>query len=389
MHSSRIMITPRLVLLAAVAGGWAADRAVAQNFDGPPRLGVSGKDNYGVGIVVTEVIPDSVATQVTLRGSEDRIPIEEGDLILFYDNQLIQSYDSFFKYVRSLPSGSVLWIAGLRGPNWQEPFEGRVYIGVPPVEEQIRIGAAPPGDDGGRKFMIRHPAPPDVEPPWVAQPGEFGPVAGDRLGVTAANFGVGVKLATIDKNGPASRLNRLVFFQNGQWVQPQNRSLSPSDLIVTANDQPIYGLDDLRRAISHVPPGNMIKLVGLSMEHDWRLPFEAHAVLDDVRKPIDLEDAGRPEKESEGPRPAYPTDLNDEQWGQVQALLEAVEADRAEGVNMRDVVNTLRYQARTNCDWDMLPHDLLAGEQVARLRDNWRESGLWQRIVATIQQTGP
>jgi transposase len=66
------------------------------------------------------------------------------------------------------------------------------------------------------------------------------------------------------------------------------------------------------------------------------------------------------------------TDVTDEQWAVLEPLLLAFEnrirpaPERT--VDRWEVVNTLRYQNRTGCQWALLPHDLLpqSGDGVAR-----------------------
>ncbi len=49
-------------------------------------------------------------------------------------------------------------------------------------------------------------------------------------------------------------------------------------------------------------------------------------------------------------------------------------------VNMREVINALRYLARTGCQGRMLPHDLPPWEVVDYYFSQWRDSGDWERI---------
>src|SRR5208337_385435 len=49
------------------------------------------------------------------------------------------------------------------------------------------------------------------------------------------------------------------------------------------------------------------------------------------------------------------------------------------------VLNTLRYQARSGCQWDMLPHDLLPKSTVYDYFAEWRDDGTWQRIVDALR----
>ena len=59
-------------------------------------------------------------------------------------------------------------------------------------------------------------------------------------------------------------------------------------------------------------------------------------------------------------RKPYRTDLTDAQWKIIKPLIPpAKPGGRPREVDMREVLNTLLYQARTGCQWELLPHDLL------------------------------
>jgi putative transposase len=53
---------------------------------------------------------------------------------------------------------------------------------------------------------------------------------------------------------------------------------------------------------------------------------------------------------------------------------------------MREVLNTLLYQARTDCQWELLPHDLLPKSTVWDYFQQWRDDGTWQRITDALRQ---
>ena len=53
---------------------------------------------------------------------------------------------------------------------------------------------------------------------------------------------------------------------------------------------------------------------------------------------------------------------------------------------MREVLNTLLYQARTGCQWELLPHDLLPKSTVYDYFAQWRDDGTWQRIVDALRK---
>jgi putative transposase len=48
---------------------------------------------------------------------------------------------------------------------------------------------------------------------------------------------------------------------------------------------------------------------------------------------------------------------------------------------MREVLNTLFYKARTGCQWDYLPHDLLPKSTVRDYFEAWQADGTWQRLL--------
>lgn len=88
-------------------------------------------------------------------------------------------------------------------------------------------------------------------------------------------------------------------------------------------------------------------------------------------------------------RKPYPSDITDEQWALLEPLLLAFE-DRvrpgpAREVDLREVVNTLRYQNRTGCQWAFLPHDLLPKSTVYDYFAKWRDHGVLQQIVDALR----
>src|SRR3954451_9412744 len=86
-------------------------------------------------------------------------------------------------------------------------------------------------------------------------------------------------------------------------------------------------------------------------------------------------------------RQPYRTDLTDEQWKLIKPLIPCAKpGGRPRAVDMREVLNTLLYQARTGCQWDMLPHDLLPKSTVYDSFAQWRDDGTWQAIMDALRQ---
>ena len=85
-------------------------------------------------------------------------------------------------------------------------------------------------------------------------------------------------------------------------------------------------------------------------------------------------------------RRSYPTDLTDDQWTILEPLIpDAKPGGRSRSVNLREVVNTILYQNRTGCQWDMLPHDLLPKSTVYDYFAQWRDDETWQKIVDSLR----
>ena len=54
----------------------------------------------------------------------------------------------------------------------------------------------------------------------------------------------------------------------------------------------------------------------------------------------------------------YPTDLTDEEWSQIAPLLPcARKRGRQRSVDLREILNAIRYMARSGGGWRMLPKD--------------------------------
>jgi putative transposase len=86
-------------------------------------------------------------------------------------------------------------------------------------------------------------------------------------------------------------------------------------------------------------------------------------------------------------RKPSPTDLTDAQWQIVQPLLPSAKpGGRPRTVDMREVLNTIFYQNRSGCQWDMLPHDLLSKSTVYDYFSQWRDDGTWQKLLDALRE---
>ena len=80
-------------------------------------------------------------------------------------------------------------------------------------------------------------------------------------------------------------------------------------------------------------------------------------------------------------RKPYPTDLTDEQWAVLEPQLQRpLGPGRPPTVELREVVNALLYQARTGCQWRLLPHDFPDWQAVRYYFDVWTRDGTWEEV---------
>jgi putative transposase len=85
-------------------------------------------------------------------------------------------------------------------------------------------------------------------------------------------------------------------------------------------------------------------------------------------------------------RQPYPTDLTDPQWQVAERLIPpAKPGGRPRAVDLREVLNTLFYQNKTGCQWDMLPHDLVPKSTAYDYFAAWRDDGTWQKILDALR----
>jgi transposase len=82
----------------------------------------------------------------------------------------------------------------------------------------------------------------------------------------------------------------------------------------------------------------------------------------------------------------YPSDLTDAQWEILKPLIPSSSVGRPRVVEMREVLNTIFYQNRSGCQWNMLPHDLLPKSTVSDDFAQRRDDGTWQKIFDALRR---
>ena len=80
-------------------------------------------------------------------------------------------------------------------------------------------------------------------------------------------------------------------------------------------------------------------------------------------------------------------DLTDEQWERLRPLLRAQKGRRGRPPkNHRPIINGLLWLNRTGAPWRDLPEQYGPWQTVATRFYRWRRAGIWDRILADLQQ---
>ncbi len=88
----------------------------------------------------------------------------------------------------------------------------------------------------------------------------------------------------------------------------------------------------------------------------------------------------------------YQTDLTDEQWAVIEPIItfqsddDRYKGGRPRTVTLRRIVDALLYQARTGCQWRLLPTEFPNHNTVRYYFDKWTWDGTWERINTLLRQ---
>lgn len=87
------------------------------------------------------------------------------------------------------------------------------------------------------------------------------------------------------------------------------------------------------------------------------------------------------------PEQVYPTDLTDAQWALIAPLLARKRGPgHPQEVSLRLIVNAILYLLRTGCQWRMLPKDFPNWNTVRYHFDEWKRTGLWERLNTALRE---
>jgi putative transposase len=85
---------------------------------------------------------------------------------------------------------------------------------------------------------------------------------------------------------------------------------------------------------------------------------------------------------------AYPSDLTDEQWLLLEAVLNRPgKRGRRHGPDLRLVVDGMLYVARTGCQWRYLPGSFGPWTRVWSQFRRWARNGVWARVLIELHRT--
>ena len=85
-------------------------------------------------------------------------------------------------------------------------------------------------------------------------------------------------------------------------------------------------------------------------------------------------------------RRAYPTNLSDEQWVLLAPYMTTSGYGRPPLHSKRELLNAVFYQARADCAWQLLPHDLPPWRTVYKQFEAWRKDGTWDRLLDGLRR---
>jgi len=83
-------------------------------------------------------------------------------------------------------------------------------------------------------------------------------------------------------------------------------------------------------------------------------------------------------------RDRYASDLSDEEFALIGPILPAPKRRGRKPTNARSILNALFYMIRCGCPWRYLPKDFPPFTTVQNRFYAWRDSGLWDQIVAIL-----
>lgn len=76
----------------------------------------------------------------------------------------------------------------------------------------------------------------------------------------------------------------------------------------------------------------------------------------------------------------YKTDMNEQEWLLIEEVFPVHKIGRPREYGNREIMNAIRYQQHTGCQWDMLPNDFPPHGVVQHHFYEWRNNGLFEKM---------
>src|SRR5690349_16042469 len=89
-------------------------------------------------------------------------------------------------------------------------------------------------------------------------------------------------------------------------------------------------------------------------------------------------------------RRSYPTDLTDEEWALVEALIPPpiwIPNLQEPKHHTREFLNAIRYRTRTGVAWRSLPHDFPPWSTVFKCYQRWTRGGVLDMVHDTLRRS--
>ncbi len=81
----------------------------------------------------------------------------------------------------------------------------------------------------------------------------------------------------------------------------------------------------------------------------------------------------------------FSSDLTDEQWERIATLIPTPKrGGRRRTLEMREVVNAIRFLLKSKCGWRDLPGRFPNRSSVRHYYDRWRRDGTWGQIQRAL-----
>ena len=77
---------------------------------------------------------------------------------------------------------------------------------------------------------------------------------------------------------------------------------------------------------------------------------------------------------------SYKTDINEQEWLLIEEVFPVHKIGRPREYGNREIMNAIRYQQHTGCQWDMLPNDFPPHGVVQHHFYEWRNNGLFEKM---------